>query len=160
MTRWGVHPVLESALDELGEAAFPADLERALPAPRRLSTRDLTEVAQLCAAHAALKATRATRAEVERLTKLVARHLATPVPHPREPWRADLAHARTITEHSRAGALRIAALAAEVAWCDVMRAGVDASVLAADAARETVRLLKKDRGALHAFLSALMERMR
>jgi hypothetical protein len=157
--RWGVHPVLEPALAALGEDDLPPEIERSLPPPGALTTRGLVRVAALCLAHARLGLARSS-ADFERLAALVDRQAAAP-PHvvAREPWHGELAHARRDFEHGR-GAVRIAARAAEVAWCDVVRrapgAGVEASVIAADVVRRTAKLLGGDRDALVRFVTALL----
>lgn len=160
--KWGAHPVLEEALAFLDEVDVPADLERAIPAPGRLSTRALVEVAHLCLEHVRPRVPRGQRAEFERLAALVARQLAADPSAPREAWQNDLHHAQRDFEHGR-GVVKIAALAAQVASADVMRsapgAGPEAATLAGVAVSRTARTLSRSTSDLHAFVRALAERV-
>lgn len=160
---WGVHPVLEAALAFVDEDDVPAELERALPPRVSLSTCALVEIALVCIAHIRPRVTRAQRGDFERLAALVERQRASPEREPEQPWHRDLAHARRDAEHGR-GAVKIAALAAEVAHADHMRsapgAGVEAVALASETVQHTARALSKDRAALHAFVLALCARFR
>lgn len=159
--RWGVHPVLEAALSHLDETAVPEEIERSLPPRGTLSTRALVEIAALSIAHARPRASRAQRAEFERLAALVDRWLSE-ARSGDQPWHRDLHAARRDFEHGR-GALKVAARAAEIAAADLLRSapgvGPEAVALTSDAVDRTARLLANDEAALHAFVLALCARV-
>ena len=77
-------------------------------------------------------------------------------------WQRDLSHARRDAEHGR-GAIVIAALAAELAWTDLLRgapgAGPEAVHLASEATERAAKLLSKDEEALIALVRALCATM-
>jgi hypothetical protein len=161
--RWGVHPVVEAALRHIDEGAVPPEIEDVLPARGRLSTRALVEIALLCVEHVEPRVARTQLADFERLRGLLARHLAAAPTDPEQPWQRDLHNARRDYEHGR-GAVKIVALAVEIAGADLLRrapgAGPEAVALTAEAVARTCRILSAEPATLHAFIRDLCLRVR
>jgi hypothetical protein len=156
VTRWGAHPILAPALAAFPDEQLPDEIERSLPARRKLATHELLTVARLCIEHARPRVGRASRAEFDRLAALAERQHVERSTYSAQllPWQIDLSHVRRDVEHAR-GATRIAAIAAYVAWLDLMRGGREAASFAAQAVEQTAKLVRADAAALHAFALAL-----
>ena len=157
MTRRHVHPVLAAALAAFRDEDVPDEVDRALPAQRKLSTHELLNVASLCVEHARPRVGRTSRAEFDRLAALAERQRVAQASYAgihMELWQRDLAHVERDLEYAR-GALVVAALAAHVAWLDFMRGGREAAVAATRAVERTAHLLRADAGALQRFVLAL-----
>lgn len=151
--------MLEAALRALGEERAEA-IADALPAPRSLDTARLTQIGILCAKHVRPKVSARAAARFDELVALAER-AAGAARDPSEAWQRDLGHAQRDREHGR-GAIVVAALAAELARLDLLRAapgaGPAAVEAAADAAARAVRLLgdtDDERGADLALVRAL-----
>lgn len=159
--RWGVHPVLEAALTVLGEERADA-LADVLPPKRPLELRTLVEIGLVCSDHVVPLVRPKDADRFQTLVALVRRELRDRQRQKDAAWQRDLFHARRDTEDGR-GAIVVAALAAELAWADLMRdapgVGAEAVGLARRVTGRAAELLSKDERALMAFVRALCATM-